>query len=227
MKGVKLGQNSTGGVNFVQMNKGSGRFYLHASPLAFSNYFILHKQNIQYYQQALSVIPSDTRAVVWNEYFLQKRNRPSGKEGTNWLGALFTVPAFRWGLLTALFFLVLFILLQMRRQQRVIPPHEKWRNDSLDFVKTLGRLYYDRGDHRNLAQKMGAYFLEHVRSTYKLSTQTLDDDFVRTLHAKTGYPEPEIRNIVTEIEQLKEGPAISDERLAYFHHQLELFYQNT
>ena len=221
-----LGQSSGGGVNFIQLKKGLGRIYLHASPLAFSNYFILHKQNIGYYQQVLSVIPSDTKAVLWNEYFLQKRKKQSGK-GTNWLGALFKVSAFRWGLLTASFFLLLFLLLQMRRKQRVIPPHDRPKNDSLHFVKTLGRLYYDRGDHRNLSEKLGTYFLEHVRSTYKIATHTLDDDFVRTLHLKSGYPEPEIKNIITEIRELKEGYSISEERLAHFYHQLELFYQNT
>lgn len=221
-----LGQGS-GGVNFVQLNKGRGRFYLHASPLAFSNYFILHKQNVAYYQQALSVIPPNTTAVLWNEYFLQKRSKPSGKEGSNWLGALFKVPAFKAGFLTALLFLLLFVLLQMRRKQRVIQPHDRPKNDSLDFVKTLGRLYYDRGDHRNLAEKMGTYFLEHVRSTYKIATHTLDDDFSRILHLKSGYPEPEIKNIVMEIAQLKGRPNISEERLAHFHNQLELFYQNT
>lgn len=222
-----LGQGSSGGVNFVQLNKGRGHFYLHASPLAFSNYFILHKQNVAYYQQALSVIPPNTKAVLWNEYFLQKRSKPSGKEGSNWLGALFKVPAFKWGLLTAILFLLLFLLLEMRRKQRMIPPHDKLKNDSLLFVKTLGRLYHDRGDHRNLAEKMGAYFLEHVRSTYKIATHILDDDFIRTLHRKSGYSETEIKNIITEIEQLKARPDIDEERLAHFYIQLELFYQNT
>jgi hypothetical protein len=115
----------------------------------------------------------------------------------------------------------------MRRRQRVIPPYERPANDSLDFVKTLGRLYYDRGDHRNLAEKMSAYFLEHVRSSYKMPTHTLDTDFVKTLHIKSGYPEPAITTIVKEIEDLGQGHSITEERLAAFHRSLEHFYQNT
>lgn len=222
-----LGKNSAGGTNFIQLNKGSGRFYLHASPLAFSNYFILHKQNIHYYQQALSVIPPNTKVVVWNEYYLQKQDKPSQKGGPNWLGGLMAVPAFRWGLLTALLFLVLFVLLEMRRKQRVIPPHDRPKNDSLDFVQTLGRLYYDRGDHRNLAEKMSAHFLEHVRLTYKVSTNTLDEHFCSLLHAKSGYAFSEINNLIASVNEIREEPAISEERLALFHQQLELFYQNT
>jgi hypothetical protein len=75
--------------------------------------------------------------------------------------------------------------------------------------------------------KMGAYFLEHVRSTYKIPTHTLDADFVHLLHRKSGYPEAELNNILSEIKEFGQWHAISEERLAQFHRQLELFYQTT
>lgn len=224
---IVLGRNDGGWANFVSMKKGAGHFYIHTAPLAFSNYFILHKQNVAYYEQALSVLPVDVKTVLWNEYFLQKMQNPGDEKEVNWLGALFKQPAFRWSFLMALGTLFLFLLLGMRRRQRMIPPHEKPKNDSLDFVKTLGRLYYDKRDHKNLAEKMGAYFLEHVRSKYKIATHTLDDEFVKTLQAKSGYPEPELNNIVNEIKGLPNQPAISEEQLADFHKSLELYYQNT
>jgi hypothetical protein len=222
-----LGNNGYGSANFIHLKKGKGSFFIHTSPLAFSNYFILYKKNVDYYQQALSVIPADVKSVLWNEYFLEKLRKPASKDETNWLSTLFKYPAFRWGFLTALFFLLLYLLLGMRRRQRVIPPYEKPTNESLDFVKTLGRLYFDKKDHHNLAEKMGAYFLEHVRSGYKIPTHTLDDEFIRMLHAKSGYPEPEIKHIVSEIQGLPKEFSISEERLAQFYTSLELFYQNT
>ena len=222
-----LGRNERGSPNFIRLRKGGGNIYLHTAPLAFSNYFILHKNNIRYFQSVLSVIPSNARAVLWNEYFLEKLRNPGRKKETNWLSKLFQYPAFKWGLLTALGTLFLFVLLGMRRKQRMIPPHSKPKNDSLDFVKTLGRLYYDQRDHKNLAVKMGAYFLEHVRSHYKMPTHTLDSEFVRTLHVKSGYPEEELQTIISTIGQLAMQGGISEESLARFHHQLELFYQNS
>lgn len=219
-----LGRNSDGRPNFVHLRQGSGHFYVHTAPLAFSNYFILHKQNATYFENALSVIPQNTTAVLWNEYFLENERR---EKEVNWLGALFKHPPFKWGFLTAIATLLLSLLLGMRRRQRMIPPHEKPKNDSLDFVKTLGRLYYDQKDHKNLAEKMSAYFLEHVRSTYKISTHTLDDDFVKVLHAKSGYAESEIRKIVDEILEVSNWSNSSEEKLAQLHKSLEHFYQNT
>jgi hypothetical protein len=222
-----LGRNSEGFPNFVQLNKGRGSFFIHAAPLAFSNYFILHKNNVTYYQQVLSVLPENISTILWNEYYLEKPRKPSDDDEPNWLGALFSYPAFRWGLLVGAFTLALFVLLGMRRRQRMIPPFERPKNDSLDFVKTLGQLYYDRKDHKNLATKMAAYFLEHVRSKYKLPTHTLDDVFVQALHFKSGYPEAETQKIITSIHNIKTAPGITEWQLADFHKDLELFYQNT
>ena len=219
-----LGHSQSGTINFVQFKKGRGKFFVHTSPLAFSNYFVLHKGNNAYFRQAFSVIPASVTAIVWNEYYLEKKEGPPGKDEKNWLATLFQYPAFKWGFLTALCTLLLYVLLNMRRRQRMIPPYEKPKNDSLDFVKTLGRLYFDRGDHKNLAEKMGAYFLQHVRSTYKIPTHTLDKDFVQTLHAKSGYPQPEIETIINTIVQLPLWPVFGEDELALFHHQLDQYY---
>ena len=97
----------------------------------------------------------------------------------------------------------------------------------MDFVKTIGRLYYDKGDHKNLVKKMGSYFLEHVRSKYKLSTHTIDNEFINAVHNKTAYPIEEVRSIIRFIQFADTAPAISEGQLSDFHKQLELFYQNT
>ncbi len=91
----------------------------------------------------------------------------------------------------------------------------------------MGRLYHDRRDHFNLSRKMSMYFLEHVRSTYKMQTGELDENFVKTLHQKTGYRLEELNSIVSFINYLDAALDISDEELSRFHKQLELFYQNT
>lgn len=226
-KTLVLGRNDKGLPNFIQVKKGKGSFFLHSAPLAFSNYFVLHKNNVGYYEQALSVLPTNTNSILWNEYYLEKPRNPADNNDPAWLSALFSYPSFKWGLLVGAFTLALFVLLGMRRRQRLIPLYEKPKNDSLDFVKTLGRLYYDRRDHHNLAVKMAAYFLEHVRSRYKLPTHTLDEEFVQALHFKSGYPEGETRHLVEKIQTIHSINYMTDTELGNFHKQLELFYQNT
>ena len=223
-----LGTNKEGFVNFIRLKTGKGNIFLHLAPLAFTNYFLLHKKNEGYFNEALSVISKDTRTVIWDEYFRRKLfERTDNESSKGWLSVLFKYPPFKWGLLVAIFTLVLFILLESRRKQRYIPPFSKPHNDSLDFVKTIGRLYYEKNDHRDLCRKMGQYFLEHVRSSYKLTTSKLDSEFIKMLHFKSGYPEEELRQIVSIIEQVDTTTGISDARVAEFHRHLEKFYRET
>jgi len=224
-KAVALGSNSKGQPNFIQLQSGTGKLFIHLAPLTFSNYFLLHKNNIQYFQEILSLIPEGTDKIVWNEYYLTQHG-PKEQE-PNALRVLWQYQAFRWGLLTVIATLLLFVASTMRRRQRIIPIYSKPANDSLDFVRTIGRLYYERRDHHNLAKKMSAFFLEHVRSRYKIVNPTLDESFVTELHDKSNYDHEELKKIVDFMNYLNTYTFITEQELAQFYQQLHLFYQNT
>lgn len=221
-----LGRSKNGNVNFIRLKTGKGAFFIHLAPLAFSNYFLLHKQNINYYKTSLSVLPQNLKRIAWNDYYLTKP-RVTKEKDPSWFRVLLKYPSFRWGLLTALGTMLLFVLLETRRKQRTIPAWERPRNESLDFVKTIGRLYFDRGDHKNLAKKMSAYWLDHIRSNYKLATHTIDAGFIEAVHLKTGYPLETLKKMTGFIHFLDTAPAISETQLATFYKQLEHFYQTT
>ncbi|HSU27514.1 MAG TPA: DUF4350 domain-containing protein [Chitinophagaceae bacterium] len=221
-----LGKDDRGRPNFIRLRAGKGHFYLQLAPLAFSNFFLLHKNNIQYYEQALSMMNAKADRIIWDEYYLRKRfseSRPS--QGKKWLTKFLSYPSFLAAFLTALFTIIMYVLLEMRRKQKYIPVVAKPRNDSLDFVKTIGRLYFDKGDHKNLARKMGAYFLEHVRNRYKLATGELNDNFVKNLGFKSGIEEPAIKSIVTFIRYADDASSVTAAELSDFHRQLESFYK--
>jgi hypothetical protein len=132
---------------------------------------------------------------------------------------------FKWAFWLFILLLLLFVLMEMRRKQRYIPFVKPPKNDSLDFVKTIGRLYYDKGDHKNLCRKMAAYFLEHVRAVYKIPTNLLDDKFIRTLQYKSDATEFEIRSIVSFIKFMDDGGMVGKGQLISFHQELESFYK--
>lgn len=220
-----LGTNGDGQPNFIQMQSGSGRLFMHLAPLAFSNYFILHKNNIRYFQNVVSLIPQNVGKIVWNEYYLTHRT-PKGRE-PNILRVLWQYPSFRWGLITVMGTLLLYVLSAMRRRQRLIPFYAKPANESLDFVRTIGRLYYERRDHHNLAKKMATYFTEHVRNRYKMKQPLLDETFLEELHEKSGYDYAELKKIVDFMQYIDSYTYITDRELARFYKHLTLFYQKT
>ena len=221
----ELGNKNDTDINFIQLKAGQGSLYLHLAPLTFSNYFLLHGQNISYYNKMLSLIPKDTKRVVWDEYFLYKRISLGNNGSKGPLSALMSQRSFRAALWLLIILLGLYVLQEMRRKQRIVPILAKPRNDSLEFVKTIGRLYHEKRDNKNLSKKMAAYFLEHIRNRYKLSTNQLDDGFITSLCRKTAQPEHNIREIVSFINNIDVSGEIADAQLADFHKELEEFYK--
>ena len=217
--------------NFIRLKADKGSIYFHLTPLSFSNYFLLHGNNMSYYDKALSVIPGDTRKIIWDEYYLHKRyyngynGGGRGRAPNSMISVLMKNPSFRAALVLLTALILLFVLQEMRRKQRMIPVITRPGNDSLEFVKTIGRLYHEKGNHIDLARKMSAYFLEHVRNKYKLSTGNLGDEFVLALQKKTGLEESTVRGIVAFIQYIQGEPDVSDEQLADFHKELEQFYK--
>ncbi|RYZ24257.1 MAG: hypothetical protein EOO16_01590 [Chitinophagaceae bacterium] len=222
---VVLGTDGEDHPNFLQYRVGKGALFLHGEPMAFTNFFLLQPGNETYFTQAFSVLPQGLQRVVWNEYYLTAHNGNNSEP--NWLGVLMKQQSFAWAFWVLLGILALYLLSEMRRRQRAIPPHAAPRNESLDFVKTVGRLYYDKRDDHNLALKMIQYFLEGVRHHYKISTTVLDADFVQRLEARSGYPKEQLQPLVDLIVNLRNHGRTTPAELQELHRQLEAYYQTT
>lgn len=229
-RALVLGYSKNGRPNFVMLRIGQGQLFLHLAPMAFTNYFILHNANMAYYERVLSLLPASASVVAWDEYFISHRNRENKPNKPNWLTALMNLrnsegkKPFGAAMWVLAGLLLLYVLNEMRRKQRPVPVIKKPANDSLDFVKTIGRLYHDKGDHLNLARKMAAYFLEHVRNRYKLPTNKLDQQFCDALHYKSGIDLSLILSITSSIEVLDQRTSLGARELADFHASLEKFY---
>ena len=98
------------------------------------------------------------------------------------LSVLWQYPNFKWALVNCHHHIVVVYFARNAGGGDVLYPRmQKPANDSLDFVRTLGRLYYDRKDHQNLASKMAAVFLDVVKTRYHVATQNLDAHFIDVL----------------------------------------------
>lgn len=221
IKARVIGYGVDGKPNFIHIKIGKGNLYYHLSPLSFSNYFLLYANNINYFEKIFSQFLKNTPVVIWDEY---TRNTNGAKGEKDWLGALLKDPNLRTGILIAMLFILIFALTEMRRKQRIIPILPKPVNDSMDFVKTVGLLYYEKGDHTNLAQKISTYFLEHVRSRYKLFAKTHEPAFVKELSYKSGVNERLVDEIVRQINQIENGESFTETELIILQKNIENFY---
>ncbi len=216
-----LGRDQNGRPDLVRFNyKGGGALYLHFAPLAFSNFFLLHKKNIRYYEHTLSYLPSTVQEVIWDDYFRYDHRRDFSA-----FEYILNNRALRWAFWLLLLLFAIIYIFDSKRKQRAIPVIGALRNTSLDFVRTIGRLYFQRRDNLNLAMKMAAHFQDQVRTRYNLPATALDEDFVRRLSYKTGAHPEELSKLVGYMRELPSKAYVPDEELLDLHRQLEAFYK--
>jgi hypothetical protein len=225
-----LGRTKGGHANFVRISfNGGGTIMIHLSPVAFSNFFLLHKENKKYYDLAMSAIPDTVNYVRWDDYYRRHINgedidKPSGFSK---LGEILKNETLSWAFwLTLLLFAIIYIF-ESKRKQRIIKPLVQPANTSLDFVQTVGRLYFQRRDNKNLATKIVTHFLGHIRSAYNLPTSALDEEFEKRLAFKSGYSIETIKNIIEDIKSIEAKPSLNDEELLALNDKLEKFYKPT
>jgi hypothetical protein len=221
-----IGRNESGHPNFVKFSyQGGGTVMIHLAPIAFSNFFLLHKQNKKYYDLALSNIPDTVSTVLWDDYYRHHMdgNDFGNKTAFSKLGMFLNDAVLSWAFwLTILLFGIMYIF-ESKRKQRIIPPLKKLDNTSLDFVKTIGRLYYQRKDNKNLAGKMSTHLLGHIRTRYNMPTSNLNDEFIAKLAFKSGYPLTLVNDIVSDIGKIEGQQTVTDEELLTFNDKIDKF----
>lgn len=189
-----LGYQKTDSVhaNFIKVKYYNGYFFLHTQPNAFSNYHLLKNDHYQYTQNLLNYIPKSN--IYWLTENMNATNDNNQNESS--LKYIMSQPSLKWAWQLFLIALFLFVLFKSKRKQRIIPIILKLSNTTVEFVKTIGNLYFLEGNHDNLIDKKIIYFLEKIRADYLINTSKLNNDFVQKLHLKTGKPKSDIEKIV-------------------------------
>lgn len=226
-----LGKGGNGKANYVKIAyESGGAIYLHLAPLALSNFFLLHKENKSYYDKVFSWLPKKIDDVRWDDYFRNStdgdgKGAEGGKGAGDALSWMRKQPAFSAALSLLVLLLLIIYLFESKRKQRIIPVIPPLRNASLDFVRTIGRMYFQRKDNKDLVHKMIVHFMSYVRGRYQIRATALDEDFVQRLAFKSGYDLPAAQTLVYSLRYAQDSPQVTDEVLLELNHKLETFYK--
>ncbi|WP_159799756.1 DUF4350 domain-containing protein [Flavobacterium sp. MK4S-17] len=181
--------------NYIKVRYGMGSFLLHTQPAAFSNFHLLKGNHYQYTEKLVSFMPKNT--LFW--YARHFTGEASGSP----LRYILQNKALRWSLYLGLIGIIIFIIFNAKRKQRIIPEMAPVKNTTVDFTKTIGNLYYQEKNHHTIIEKKIIYFLEHIRNEYLIDTYDLDDTFVEKLHLKTGKPIAHIQHAIRLIKKYR------------------------
>ena len=214
--------------NYIRTRMGRGWVYLHANPLAFTNYYLLDSLHGDYYARAWSFLPREadvtwdvslreTEVLDYDGGLVVKQVWRGDVSSEYANGSLFRVivgePALRWAYILLLAAGLLYVLFRSKREQRAIPVVRPPENRTLEFVAVVGSLYYKQREHSAIARKRVACFLEEVRDAYRLDTDALDGEFARLLAERSGVTTEQAEETMRVVRELRTAERVTARQL--------------
>ena len=215
-----LSRNRDGRSVFVRLDRGEGAFFIHSVPLLFTNYSMVDPVNQEYIARSFSFLPQQT--TYWDEYY--KPGKLHMKSPVNFI---LNQRSLQWSWYLLLATIVLFVIFEGKRRQRVIPVVEPPANDTLEFTKTVGRLYFLHGDHKDIADKKIKFLNEYIRNRWGIPTRSYDPDFRHRLSQKSGVKRAVIDQIFDAAGKIEGTKKIDQPTLHHLHAQIEEFYRQS
>jgi len=223
-----LGVNEKNLPNYIVLFSGKGRLYLHIAPRIFSNYFLLTNDNYKYFEYVTAYLRFEPQYVYWDEYYKnfsspRNRNNSDDKDDFSTLKVIRQNPPLLWAFYLALAAILLYILFNLKRKQRVIQTIKPNTNSTVVFAETVGRLYLQQKNNRNISLKIITYFYEYLRKKYFINTGAINKEFVISVSGKSGVSRIETEELFELIGKIQEQENVTDEELFELNQKIEIF----
>ena len=224
-RGRITGYNQNDNPNFMVFFWGKGRLYLHCEPRALGNYFLLTGSNHLYMKQILEMMNAKPGNVFWDDYYNRINYKEQEDGSFSTFSAIMKHPSLAMAFWIALALLVLYILMGIKRKQRVVPVINPVQNTSIAFTEAVAALYLAEKNNRNIAGKMIGYFNDHVRTHYFLNVHAGNKDFINSLSKKSGIQLESVQALYNAMERIESAYDVSDFEILSLSEQIQLFYK--
>ena len=177
-----------------------------------------------YVAHILSYLPHD-KPVIW---FVQNQTRNTDTPvNETALSVIFRYPALRMTWLLFIYGMLLYLLFNAKRRQRIVPVIKPLKNTSVEFVQTIGNLYFQEGSPKDIVDKKILFFLDKIRHRYYLDTSKLDENFALRLCNKSGKKRELIDSILSFINEFSRKRFAIETDLIRLNDLIEEFWEET
>ena len=222
-------------INFIRIPHGRGTILLHSIPLAFTNFFVKESAGLDYADKVMGYL--NEGPIYWDHYsdYESVFRRTWGRRpprttrsisGEGPLQYILSQPPLAWAWYVGLSCALLYLLFRAKRRQRIIPVLEPNTNTSMEFIATIGQLYFQQSSHRKLAIQKWKLFLGFVRDRYHLPTRDLDEPFINKLAERSGIEKQTLASLFRLAQNIERSEVfLSENTLIDLHRALDLFYR--
>lgn len=182
----------------ISMSKGKGELILLSAPLLMTNYAILDHDNgavlIHRLMNRMKHLP-----VIRTEAYVSEE---AGEKESPFYVLLEREP-FRWALYLTFISIVFYCIFTARRRQRPIPVITQPQNGNLEFVRLIGTLFWQEGDHQGLLKRKLTYTAEEIHRQTGLDIMDNDGEkeTIAQLARLTGMDSDNLRVIIRNVKE--------------------------
>ncbi|WP_422360124.1 DUF4350 domain-containing protein [Reichenbachiella sp.] len=214
-----LGYRSDSLVNFIGLPYGMGRIFIHLHPSAFTNAFILTKNNDKYIRDVLAHMPN--QPTIWDEYYKARKNYIKQSP----FQQVLSTNGLRQALYLTLTGTFLYMIFYSKRKQRIIPILTPKSNASAEFIETMGQLYYNESDHKDIGMKRVSFFLAEIREKYRIDTSQLDQNFAQKVSSLSGVSKDLIDQLIINFKTINASDEVLPIRIIEQDELLKKYYK--
>jgi len=205
--------------NFVESKFGEGRFLLHSSPQAFTNYFLLEGENFEYAEKFLAYLDLQ-ETIYWDNHY------KNGKIiHTSPLYILLSNRYFKWAYYFVIIATILFIFFEGKRKQKSIPVVNPLRNQTYDYTRTIAGMYLDQKDYRTIAQKIRDQFFIFLQKEFKINVKE-QKNYRQLIEQQTKISSEEIDQLFDQIKALEVKPSVTKKDIEALNRLIIQFKKN-
>ena len=216
---AKLNNN----ISFISAKFGKGNVYISSTPILLTNFYILNNEakSSIFTEEFASFIKKEN--VVW---FDENYNIGERQSNNSILNVIFKHKSLRFAWYTLIIGLLLYVIFYGKRKQRIVPIIEPVKNTTVEYIETVGNLYYQENDHTQLLDKQIKFALYFIRTEWKINTQDLNQDFKTKLQQKSLANTADIDQFINFISSFNTDRKYSQTDLIQFNQLLEKLHIN-
>lgn len=217
--------------NFVRIPYLNGALYLHTQPEVFTNYHLLKMDQPDYINQLLSLLPdlidSENEDNSTSRILFESNVKTDTDLVNSPLRFIKKHKALNFAWCLMLFTIALYLIVNSKRKQRIIPIIPKIKNTSLEFVETIASLYEESENFQSIIRQKINVFHKNIRQQYNLTTHSNHKLFTTQLSLKSGYELQKTKELIRFINTIKNRNSSSITLLKKLDKDIEDFYKNT
>lgn len=203
--------------NFIQISMGKGLVTLHAFPEAFTNYFLLDKENKVYTEQVLGTW--DLEQAVFLDQYVKIGKNTSLSPLYLILGNKYLKAAY----FSAWILLALWVIFEGKRRQKAIRVIQPPKNQSLEFAKTIAAMYLKQPNMTEIGHLQIKLFWDYCRTHFYLQIEENKMEAIDLLSQKSGVDLELTKAIVRQLTELEKRENLGQEDIQHIHQTIEKF----